>query len=241
MTEYQKIETLFKFDNATKTYLPEFYNPYVEYLKDNAWICSEKIDGTNVQVEYDGHRVSFHGRTERTDFPKEVLAVLTETFADSEVEFEQLFGDKHVILFMECYGGKIQGGLYGGKERLIGFDVMVNGCYLDKMIIKDIFDKFGVETVVFFGVPKLEMAIDMVKDLAFDPTDKCAISPHCEKGTTVREGLVCVPAMRIYDNQGKRIIVKIKARDMKKLNTTTKALKDIVNGYTELGRSSNDA
>ena len=222
MTEYQKIETLFKFDNATKTYLPEFYNPYVEYLKDNAWICSEKIDGTNVQVEYDGHRVSFHGRTERTDFPKEVLAVLTETFADSEVEFEQLFGDKHAILFMECYGGKIQGGLYGGKERLIGFDVMVNGCYLDKTTIENIFDKFGVETVTFFKVDNLNCAIDLVKYLVFGTPEDGIISPHCEKGTTVREGLVCVPAMRIYDHQGKRIIVKIKARDMKKLSRETK-------------------
>lgn len=240
MTEYQKIETLFKFDNATKTYLPEFYNPYVEYLKDNAWICSEKIDGTNVQVEYDGHRVSFHGRTERTDFLKEVLAVLSETFADSEVEFEQLFGDKHVILFMECYGGKIQGGLYGGKERLIGFDVMVNGCYLDKMTIKDIFDKFGVETIKFFTVKKLDYAIDIVKNIAAYPQDSYHISTHCEKNynesRTTIEGLVCVPAMRIYDHQGKRIIVKIKARDMKKPDTTIKAPKDIVNGYTELGK-----
>ena len=105
MIEYQKIETLYKFDNVTKTYRKEFFNPYVDYLKDNEWIASEKIDGTNVQVEYDGHRVAFHGRTERTNFPKEVLAALTGKFADSEVVFEQMFGDKPVILFMECYGG----------------------------------------------------------------------------------------------------------------------------------------
>ena len=90
MTEYQKIETLYKFDNATKTYRKELFNPYVDYLKDNEWIASEKIDGTNVQVEYDGHRVAFHGRTERTNFPKEVFAALTEKFADSEVVFEQI-------------------------------------------------------------------------------------------------------------------------------------------------------
>lgn len=210
MIEYQKIETLYKFDNTTKTYTKEYYSPYVEYLQSNEWIASEKIDGTNVQVEYDGHTVSFHGRTERTNFPKEVLQVLTETFADTEVTFEQLFGDKQVILFMECYGGKIQGGLYGGKERLIGFDVMVNGSYLDKMCIKDIFDKFGVETVQFFKVSELDVAIDIVKE-------DNVISPHCEKGTTKIEGLVCVPAIRIYDNHSKRIIVKIKTRDLKKL------------------------
>ena len=93
MREYQKIETLYKFDNVTKTYRKEFFNPYVDYLKDNEWIASEKIDGTNVQVEYDGHRVAFHGRTERTNFPKEVLAALTEKVAGSEVVVEQMFGD----------------------------------------------------------------------------------------------------------------------------------------------------
>lgn len=210
MIEYQKIETLYKFDNVTKTYRKEFFNPYVDYLKDNEWIASEKIDGTNVQVEYDGHRVAFHGRTERTNFPKEVLAALTEKFADSEVVFEQMFGDKPVIMFMECYGGKIQGGLYGGEERLIGFDVMVNGTYLDKLIIKEIFDKFGVETVEFFKVSGIDEALKIVSS---NP-----LSPHCKKGTTRQEGLVCVPAVRIYDHQGKRIIVKIKERDLLKVS-----------------------
>lgn len=42
MKEYQKIETLFKFDNEIKGYKEEFYNPIVEYLKDCKWIGTEK-------------------------------------------------------------------------------------------------------------------------------------------------------------------------------------------------------
>lgn len=121
-----------------------------------------------------------------------------------------MFGDKPVIMFMECYGGKIQGGLYGGKERLIGFDVMVNGTYLDKLTIKEIFDKFGVETVEFFKIQGIDEALQIV---ASNP-----LSPHCEKGTTRQEGLVCVPTVRIYDHRGKRIIVKIKERDLLKVS-----------------------
>lgn len=34
---------------------------------------------------------------------------------------------------------------------------------------------------------------------------------------TRQEGLVCVPTVRIYDHQGKRIIVKIKERDLLKV------------------------
>ena len=111
---------------------------------------------------------------------------------------------------MECYGGKIQGGIYGGKERLIGFDIMVDGVYLDKWSIKDIFDKFGLETVRFFTIPNLEYAIELVK--------RNDLASHNEGDKkTIMEGLVCVPEFRLYDHMGKRIAVKIKARDLRKL------------------------
>ena len=211
MKEYQKIESLYKFDNNLKKFIPEFYNPIVDYLKTLPWIVSEKIDGTNIRVHWDGHRVSWSGRTDTSELPKEVQHVLESTFGESEIIFEQTFGEKDVLLFMECYGGKIQGGLYGGTERLIGFDVMVEGIYLNKLIIKDIFNKFGVPTVEFYQVPHLSDAIEYVQEHT-EP------SVYCENGTTQIEGLVCVPFERLYDHQGKRIIVKIKKKDLKKLS-----------------------
>ena len=210
MKEYQKIETLYKFDNTTHKFKNEFYNPIINYLKDCPWIVSEKIDGTNIRVHWDGHKVEWSGRTDSSQLPKEVESLLQETFGESEIIFEQNFGEKEVFLFMECYGGKIQGGLYGGKERLIGFDVMIGDTYLDKMVIKDIFDKFGVETVEFRVVPNLQVAIDFVKTYT-------AYSDHCDDKKNEIEGLVCVPAVRLYDHQGKRIIVKIKKKDLRKL------------------------
>ena len=210
MTEYQKIETLFKFDGEKKLYTNEFYNPIVEYLKDLPWIASEKFDGTNIRVHYDGHRVEWSGRTDKAVLPKEIEELLKSAFGESEVMFEQIFSDKDVILFMECYGGKVQGGIYGGKERLIGFDIMVNGIYLDKTAIKEIFDKFGVETVNFFIVENLDEAISIVK--------KESLASHNDGTTqTIMEGLVCVPLKRLYDAQGKRIAVKIKSRDLRKM------------------------
>ena len=46
MKKYQKIETLYKFDNEIKRFRKEFYNPIVDYLKDCKWFGTEKIDGT---------------------------------------------------------------------------------------------------------------------------------------------------------------------------------------------------
>ena len=212
MKEYQKIETLYQFNPKIKKFDEVFFNPIVDYLKNCSFIVSEKIDGTNIRVYWDGHRVSWKGRTDDAELPKEVQQVLQNTFGDSEIIFEQTFGKKEVYLFMECYGGKIQGGIYGGQERLIGFDVMVAGFYLDKKIISSIFDKFGVPTVNFRVVNNLQEAIDYVKEQHISDYGS-------ENKKPIQEGLVCVPACRIYDHQGNRIIVKIKTRDLLKLNT----------------------
>lgn len=215
MKEYQKINTLYKFDGTTKKYTNEITTPEIDYLKNLSWLASEKIDGTNIRVEYDGHRVSWSGRTDKSQLPKEVDELLQKTFGESEVVFEQNFGNKEVMLYMECYGGKIQGGLYGGSERLIGFDVMINGMYLDKRVIKDIFGYFGVETVEFFEVGSLTRLIDKVKDnikMGIKDMSKYAT----EDKPTEKEGFVCVPNVRLLDAQGNRIIVKVKYRDLAK-------------------------
>ena len=68
MTEYHKIQTVFLRDPATKMRtlldgqwaLPEF-----EYLARNPWYFTEKIDGINIRVVFDGESVSFGGRTPR--------------------------------------------------------------------------------------------------------------------------------------------------------------------------------
>ncbi len=47
MNEYTKIETIFERDTeGTKKLIEDkFRNETVEYLKDNPWVCTEKIDG----------------------------------------------------------------------------------------------------------------------------------------------------------------------------------------------------
>lgn len=71
MVEYTKIETLFKRDiEGTKKLIEgDFRNETVEFLKDNQWEFTEKIDGTNIGIVWDGHKVSYQGRTERAQIP----------------------------------------------------------------------------------------------------------------------------------------------------------------------------
>ena len=72
MLEYNKIETVFNRDtNGTKKLIEgSFRNETVEFLKDNIWTFTEKIDGTNIRVHWDGHKVEFGGRTDKADIPK---------------------------------------------------------------------------------------------------------------------------------------------------------------------------
>ena len=130
MREYPKIETIFNRDTegTKKLIFGTYRDETVKYLRFNDWQFTEKIDGTNISVEWDGHAVSFHGRTERAQIPKHLLEYLEKTFLTTEAEelFEQTYGDKNVILYGEGYGAKIQnGGNYRFDVSFILFDVLI--------------------------------------------------------------------------------------------------------------------
>ena len=144
--------------------MKEYYNPIVEYLKDNKWIGTEKIDGTNIRIYWNGKRFEFAGRTEEAEIPKAIIKLLETKFDyDMEIVFEQKFGNKEVILFCEGYGGKIQGKIYNCEESLIGFDIMVENIYLDKVISKSIFAELGIEFVEQLEFNNIDEAIEYVK------------------------------------------------------------------------------
>ena len=111
MKEYEKIETLYVRDDKTKKLVEgKFRNETVELLKDIDWEFTEKIDGTNIRIYWDGHKVSYYGRTDKAQIPSQLMNRLIELFGGdiSEEMFEQKFGDMPVMLIGEGYGAKIQ-------------------------------------------------------------------------------------------------------------------------------------
>lgn len=207
MKEYNKIETVFKRDElGTKKLIEgDFRSKEVEYLKDNQWIFTEKIDGTNIRVYWNGHKVIFSGRTDNSQIPSKLVEKLNELFSGNTNEelFEQKFGDKEVIFYGEGFGGNIQGNL-GYKEEFdfILFDVCINNTILDKDSCIDLAKSFGINyvPVVFEGT--IQEAIDYVKT-----------EPKSKIGSAKMEGLVGRPQTELFDKLGNRIIVKIKVRD----------------------------
>lgn len=209
MKEYTKIETVFERDmEGTKKLIEgKFRNETVAYLKDNEWICTEKIDGTNIGVIWDGHKVSYQGRTERAQVPTHLMNRLIELFGGNinEELFEQKFGEMQVILFGEGYGAKIQnGGKYRSDVSFILFDVYLpeQNLWLKRDAIEDIAKAFGIEAVPIVLKGTLQQAVDYVKS-----------KPKSTIGEADLEGLVCRPAIDLLDRMGKRVIVKVKVAD----------------------------
>ena len=163
------------------------------------------MDGTNIRIVWDGHKVSFFGRTDKAQIPAELTNRLIELFGGNENEelFEQKFGEKEVMLIGEGYGGKIQGKRgYSEKEDFILFDVAVEGCYLSRGAVKEIAEYFQIKAVPVILIGTIQDGIDYVKT-----------KPKSEIGAEISEGLVGRPLFELNNNTGRRIITKIKVRD----------------------------
>ena len=207
MKEYEKIETIFVRDEKTKKLNENIYrNETIEFLKDIEWEFTEKIDGTNIRIIWDGHKVSYYGRTDKAQIPTQLMNKLIELFGGNinEEMFEQKFGATPVMLIGEGYGAKIQkcGGDYRQDNNFILFDVCINNKYLSRDNVNDIANYFGIESVPVIFSGNLQKGIDFVKT-----------KPNSTIGTAKMEGLVARPKVELYDKNGNRLIVKIKVCD----------------------------
>lgn len=206
MSTYHKIDALYARDPVTKKLIPGVYrNPAVEFLKDNQWEFTEKIDGTNIRVMWDGYRVTFAGRTDKSVIPVPLLEVLERQFggAANEEIFEDIFGTKEVVLYGEGYGGKIQNGTNYRKDvGFILFDVKIGSVFVDRDTVRFLAEQLNCEVVPCVLRGTIEEAVEYVKSHEFSTI-----------GTAKMEGVVGRPVFELYDKRGERIIVKIKRRD----------------------------
>lgn len=215
MRKYEKIDTIFARDTtgSKQLILGQFRDPTIEFLSLNKWIWSEKIDGTNIRVYWDGHTVTFGGRTDNAAIPAELVTKLNELFGgetNAQI-FEQMFGEKEVILFGEGYGRKIQkvGSAYipDGVDFIL-FDVLIGDNYQEREWVEKTAQAFGIKVVPIVGTGTL---YDAVHYVCQHPDSVIAY------GDCAMEGIVCRPEVELRNRRGERIIVKIKWEDMKGL------------------------
>lgn len=213
LQKYLKIECPFKRSlEGSKELLWNCYqNSAVEYLRNNTWVFTEKVDGTNIRIFWDGYNIEFFGRKENSLIPEFLREQLNRMFLTDEVEqlFEQQFGNKEVILFGEGYGNKIQdvGSKYRKDNSFILFDVMVNGNYQPRDVVEDIAKMFNIDIVPI-----------VIKGTIYDAIEYVMSHPKSiiSEEDVYMEGLVGHPLIELQDRCGNRVITKIKWKDFKK-------------------------
>lgn len=210
MIEYHKIQSVFLRDPATKhkTFLMGQYSePVFEYLADSEWVWTEKIDGTNVRVMWDGKAVVFHGRTNDAQMPVFLMHRLEEMFPAERLAecFPDVSDGVSVTVFGEGYGAKIQkgGGLYKPDGcDFIAFDVLYGGNYLERGNVEDVAAKLGCGAVPIVGRGPISEAIEMTR-----------AGFASSIGAAQSEGLVLRPRVELRNRRGSRVITKLKYRD----------------------------
>ena len=202
MNKYHKIGTVWERDPANKyktLLMGKWATPELEYLSNNLWQFTEKIDGTNIRVMWD-EQLRFGGKTDNAQIPVFLYDALQDMFTPS------MFDEwESACLYGEGYGAKIQKG--GGNYKSDGasfilFDVRVGDFWLRREDVTDIAGKMGISSVPIMGEGSLTDAVRMVQD-----------GIQSTFGDFAAEGLVMRPAVELLDRGGHRIIAKVKHKD----------------------------
>jgi len=202
MIEYHKIQSVFLRDPETKykTFLiGEYSRPEFEYLKDNEWVFTEKVDGTNIRVNWDGIKVTYGGRTDRAQIPADLVNKLFEIFPEKSFD-----GVESITLYGEGYGAGIQkgGGNYQQEKSFVLFDVRIGDWWLQRADVEDVAERFDIKVVPILATGTL---IEMVE---------CArVGISSTWGSFTAEGIVARPYTELHARNGQRIITKIKCKD----------------------------
>jgi ATP-dependent RNA circularization protein (DNA/RNA ligase family) len=204
--EYQKINSIYKRDEKNKNFLSEYSTPEIEYLKNNVWEFTEKIDGMNVRVMWDGINLRFAGKTDNAEIPKFLLERLQTIFTKEKFkeEFPEINITNQMILFGEGFGSKIQsGGKYikNGVDFIL-FDILINNWWLNRENVEDIAKRLNLKIVKVIGEGTLQDAVDLARK-----------GFNSEFGNFMAEGIVLKPKAQLFSKSGNRIIAKIKHKD----------------------------
>lgn len=213
MSIYPKISSPWKRhtegEKRNKFDFTRFSSPEIEALWDvSGWTFTEKLDGTNVRVEWDGYRPTFKGRTDNAQMPTFLLTHLQDTFTEEllEQQFEVSSGEAtFVTLYGEGVGPKIQknGDRYYSNSTFVLFDVRVGKWWLQYDAVVDIAAK---------------LSVPVVQRYAFDCCDgaESAVWEGLPSfyGDFYAEGTVGTAPHGLLSRSGNRIQVKLKHTDL---------------------------
>lgn len=206
MKEYNKIYSPFKRDEVTNKLIEGVWSrPEFEYLQDKIWHATEKVDGTNIRIMWDGSNVILGGKSDNTSMHSDLVRNLQSQFMTQQVRqlFAEKFKTSQVCFYGEGYGSGIQkGGAYSQTKKFILFDIMIDGVWLNIGSVKAIAEIFEIDVVPTVMTGTLSELISFVKT-----------KPKSVIGNLEMEGIVARPEIILLNNIGERLITKIKVKD----------------------------
>lgn len=210
--EYTKIQTAFKRDSRNVIIPGDWTLPEFAYLQDNAWTWTEKVDGTNIRLHWDGSGVTIGGRTDDASLPAALVAALRPLTEDT-ARWKTIFPEADdVTVYGEGYGANISKTKgYSVDRKFIVFDVLVGPWWLSDENIADVAGKLGLETVPKYGEPFPYEPGTLTLNEAWKRITEGKLVSRWEGARA--EGLVGRPAVPLFTRKGDRVIVKMKVKD----------------------------
>jgi hypothetical protein len=206
--EYPKIETLYEREATGKRNVIEGVLRLPEFWIPQAWLVTEKIDGTNAQVSVSaaGERL-IGGRTERAQFSVDQVEYLTEIAERARQHFTAECAGCEATVFGELYGPKIQnGGSYRDDLGFRIFDVRVGEWWLNWSSVESVAASLGTQTVPVIGIMGgWKQAAGYV--------DAESVVASEEGGERQQEGIVARTDPLLLTRRGERLMWKLKGRD----------------------------
>jgi hypothetical protein len=206
--KYHKIHTVFKRGPRKELLEGQFSLPEFEYLQNSFWVWTEKINGTNIRIQWRGSikTVVFLGKTDNARIPPPLLDALRETFTIEALT--TVCGKSNVCLYGEGYGPSIgKGGknFRGQHHSFMLFDVLIDTWWLQRPSLEDISSKLDISLAPQLGSGTITNMVEM-----------CRIGFESTLGPFQAEGVVAQPRIQLFSRKGERIITKLKCADFRK-------------------------
>jgi len=214
MKTYQKIQTVFFKDphtNHKKLLEGTWAKPEFELLQNIDWVCTEKIDGTNIRIIWDGEIISIRGKTDNAVLPTLLLDKLNDTFTEEKMlkcfpNIKPNSGSE-VCIYGEGYGVGIQRGsnyLIDTNDFIL-FDIKIGRWWLTREAVENIANKLYIKIVPIVGIMTLIDAIEFIR--------KGYTSSISVNENYIAEGFIMKPVIELSNRNGERVITKLKYKD----------------------------
>jgi len=171
MSEYHKIETLYERDEHFKIG-PDLVLRNRVYDTLKTWRWTEKVDGTNIRVIWQGGKLSFGGKTDNASIPAELVKWLYENINPEKLAAcfptaaTSSSTAKGTAPASSVAASTADQEAHRLRRVVIDTDIehtRMGGWWLSDENMRDVASKLGLDAVPYLGEMTLEDATDKVR------------------------------------------------------------------------------